>query len=52
MGHSLGAIIGFLYAAIYPDEVNTLIAIDAVAPIYDFTAKDSRVRQMGEFIDK
>ncbi|KAF5279273.1 hypothetical protein FQR65_LT15444 [Abscondita terminalis] len=33
MGHSLGAAIGFLYAATYPNEVHKFIALDAVAPV-------------------
>lgn len=33
MGHSLGADIGFLYAATYPYDTEMLISIDTVAPI-------------------
>jgi len=33
MGHSLGAAIGFLYAASYPDDTEMLICIDTVAPV-------------------
>lgn len=52
MGHSLGAIIGFLFASVYPNEVDTVIALDAVAPILDFIDKSNRVQQIGDFIDK
>ncbi|XP_050534408.1 probable serine hydrolase isoform X3 [Daktulosphaira vitifoliae] len=33
LGHSLGAAIGFLYAASYPDDTEMLISIDTVAPV-------------------
>lgn len=33
IGHSLGAAIGFLYAASYPNDVEMLISIDTVAPV-------------------
>ncbi|XP_069683663.1 probable serine hydrolase isoform X2 [Periplaneta americana] len=32
MGHSLGASIGFLYAATFPDEIDKLICLDAASP--------------------
>lgn len=34
MGHSLGGIISFLYAAIYPDQVEFLIKIDVAGPSF------------------
>lgn len=51
MGHSLGGIIGFLFAAIYPNDVNTLISLDVVAPIFQFS-NTNFVSQMGGMIDK
>lgn len=50
MGHSLGAAIGFLYAASYPDDTNMLIAIDTVAPVI-FDPKEI-VKNTGPFTDK
>lgn len=32
MGHSLGSILSFLYAAIYPERVSMIIGIDALRP--------------------
>lgn len=34
MGHSMGAILGFVYCSLYPDEVDMMIAIDALKPFY------------------
>ncbi|KAG8235118.1 hypothetical protein J437_LFUL014381 [Ladona fulva] len=33
LGHSLGSQIGFLYSAVYPDEINTLIGLDMIKSI-------------------
>ena len=50
MGHSLGAAIGFLYAASYPDDTEMLISIDTVAPvIFD---PSEIVKNTGPNIDK
>uniref|UniRef100_A0A1Y1LD67 AB hydrolase-1 domain-containing protein n=2 Tax=Photinus pyralis TaxID=7054 RepID=A0A1Y1LD67_PHOPY len=46
MGHSLGGAIGFLYASIYPDEVDKLISLDIVCP----PVRDI-ISTMGETID-
>lgn len=51
MGHSLGGLIGFFFAALYPRDVETLISLDAVAPILDFGSKP-RLEQQAEFIDR
>lgn len=50
MGHSLGAAIGFLYAASYPDDTDMLIAIDTVAPVI-FDPKEI-VKNTGPNLDK
>jgi len=50
MGHSLGAAIGFLYAASYPDDTEMLISIDTVAPvIFD---PSEIVKNTGPNVDK
>lgn len=51
MGHSLGGIIGFLYSAVYPNDVDALVSLDVVAPIFEFIGKKS-VTQMAGLIDK
>ncbi|KAK7591022.1 hypothetical protein V9T40_002635 [Parthenolecanium corni] len=51
MGHSLGGIIAFLYAAVYPYDVEALVSLDVVAPIFEFIGKKS-VTQMAGLIDK
>ena len=51
MGHSLGGIIGFFYAAVYPNDVDVLVSLDVVAPIFQFTGKKS-VAQIAPLIDK
>lgn len=51
MGHSLGGIIAFLYSACYPTDVDALVSLDVVAPIFEFTGKKS-VPQMAALIDK
>lgn len=51
MGHSLGGIIGFLFAAVYPDDVNTLISLDVVAPLFNLNSK-TQLSDMGNMIDK
>ena len=36
LGHSMGAIISFLYAATYPEKINFVVAVDALKPkIFD-----------------
>ena len=32
LGHSMGAIVSFLYASTYPEKVNFVIALDALKP--------------------
>lgn len=32
MGHSMGAIVSFFYASVYPEKINFVIAIDALKP--------------------
>ena len=32
MGHSMGAIMSFLYASVYPEKVNFVISFDALKP--------------------
>lgn len=49
MGHSLGAAIGFLYAASYPDDTEMLIAIDTVSPVI---IDPSEIKNLGSCIDK
>ncbi|XP_025197759.1 probable serine hydrolase isoform X3 [Melanaphis sacchari] len=50
IGHSLGAAIGFLYAASFPDDTEMLISIDTVAPvIFD---PSEIVKNTGPNIDK
>ncbi|XP_050428897.1 probable serine hydrolase isoform X2 [Adelges cooleyi] len=50
MGHSLGAAIGFLYAASYPDDTEMLISIDTVAPVVFNPAEI--VKNTGPFLDR
>lgn len=50
MGHSLGAAIGFLYAALYPNDTEMLICIDTVAPVVLNPSED--VKNMGSLLDK
>ncbi|KAF5299411.1 hypothetical protein FQA39_LY11557 [Lamprigera yunnana] len=47
MGHSLGGGIGFLYAAVFPDEVHKYIALDIPAP----PTKNHKLK-LGETIDR
>lgn len=47
MGHSLGGGIGFLYAAIFPNEVDKLISLDIVCPPVRDIASN-----LGETIDR
>ncbi|KAL1450629.1 hypothetical protein WDU94_002971 [Cyamophila willieti] len=36
MGHSMGCNVSFIFTALYPDDVNYIIALDSIAPIgYD-----------------
>ncbi len=51
MGHSLGGMIGFLFASVFPDDVDTLIALDVVAPLF-YLKDSSLLSQMNDFIDK
>ena len=51
MGHSLGGLIGFFYAALYPRDIETLISLDAVAPVFEF-GKKPRLEQQAEFIER
>ncbi|KAI5716940.1 hypothetical protein M8J76_014924 [Diaphorina citri] len=40
MGHSMGCNVSFVFTALYPDEVDLIIALDSVAPIaYNTDAK-------------
>lgn len=41
MGHSMGAILVFLFASAYPDRVNFAIAIDALKPLFRPTSSNS-----------
>lgn len=50
MGHSLGAAIGFLYAASYPDDTEMLISIDTVAPV--IIDPSEIVKNTGPNVDK
>lgn len=50
MGHSLGGQTCFLYAAIYPEEVDSLITIDILAPIPIDSQK--YVKNAGKTIDE
>lgn len=47
MGHSLGGAIGFLYAAIFPNEVYKYISLDTAAPL---TIKQPLDRMIDKFI--
>lgn len=50
LGHSLGGAISFLYAASYPDEVDSLISLDIASPsVRDIT---KTVTITGDYIDK
>lgn len=35
IGHSMGAVMSFLFSSAFPDRVNFVIAIDALKPAYD-----------------
>ncbi|KAK0082093.1 hypothetical protein PV325_011073 [Microctonus aethiopoides] len=50
LGHSLGGAIGFLYAASYPDEVDSLMCLDIVSPTVKNIEKS--VASTGDCIDK
>lgn len=50
MGHSLGAAIGFLYAASYPNDTEMLISIDTVAPV--IFEPSEIVKNLGPNLDK
>ncbi|XP_025989971.1 probable serine hydrolase isoform X2 [Solenopsis invicta] len=50
LGHSLGGAISFLYAAAYPDEVETLISLDIASPSVRDIKKTAVAT--GEYIDK
>ncbi|MBY6185310.1 alpha/beta hydrolase [Marinobacter hydrocarbonoclasticus] len=39
LGHSMGGILAQLYAGLYPDEVPSLVAIEAVGPLVSETGK-------------
>lgn len=50
LGHSLGGAVSFLYASVYPEEVDKYISIDIASPC----VRDPKlmVKRMGESIDK
>lgn len=50
MGHSLGGAISFLYASVYPDEVNKIMCIDIASP----AVRDPKnhMKRMGDSVDK
>lgn len=50
MGHSLGGAISFLYASIYPDEVDFVISLDIASPCVRNI--DKMVPVTGDHIDK
>lgn len=52
MGHSLGSLIGFMFAAIFPDDIDLLIGLDAVAPTFDLRGTYSTICDVGRNIDK
>lgn len=52
MGHSLGSLIGFMFAAVFPDEIDLLIGLDAIAPTFDLRGKYSVICDVGKNIDK
>lgn len=52
IGHSLGALIGFMFAAIYPNEVDDLIALDAVAPTFDLHENPNPINDTARNIEK
>lgn len=52
MGHSLGGLIGFMFAAIYPDEIDVLISLDSVAPTFDMHEKYKSITDVAKNIDK
>lgn len=52
MGHSLGALIGFMFASVFPDETDLLIALDAVAPTFDLRGKYSSISDVARNIDR
>lgn len=50
IGHSLGGAIGFLYASIFPDDIEKLVSIDIVSPA---VREPSRiVEELGQGIDR
>ncbi|KAL0121669.1 hypothetical protein PUN28_006872 [Cardiocondyla obscurior] len=50
LGHSLGGAISFLYAASYPDEVDSLISLDIASPSVRDVKKTAAVT--GQYIDR
>ncbi|XP_075237684.1 putative serine hydrolase [Lycorma delicatula] len=50
LGHSLGGAAGFLYAAIYPNDIDKLISIDVACPRVAKT--DVLIKQAADCIDK
>lgn len=50
IGHSLGGAAGFLYAAIYPNDIEKLISIDIVCPRVART--EFIIKQVEDCIDK
>ena len=50
MGHSLGGAIAFLYAASYPDEIDSYISIDIASPSVRDPAQ--MVSSIGDSVDK
>ena len=49
MGHSLGGIIASAYAAAFPERVNKLVLIEALAPLYESESK-SKTRLKNSFV--